>query len=147
MGDVDWEWRGRGTGRKGVVRNLRGRVGWVGGGGRLQMEMVPEWSKNVKGQKSHGRELSASSHLQAETSESCNHHQGPRELIRSSIIIIIIIIHLSSILVLYTTTTQFNMQCTRRLLAPPGFWKRSLQELSRLSSIGPSHRIRPQLHS
>ncbi|KAI4715708.1 hypothetical protein E4T48_08121 [Aureobasidium sp. EXF-10727] len=27
------------------------------------------------------------------------------------------------------------MQCTRRLLAPPGFWKRSLLELSRLSSI------------
>ncbi|KAG9530488.1 hypothetical protein KCU71_g17274, partial [Aureobasidium melanogenum] len=27
------------------------------------------------------------------------------------------------------------MQCTRRLLAPPGFWKRSLQEFSRLSGI------------
>jgi NADH dehydrogenase [ubiquinone] 1 alpha subcomplex assembly factor 1 len=35
------------------------------------------------------------------------------------------------------------MQCTRRLLAPPGFWKRSLQELSRLSSIGPP----PSSHS
>ncbi|THW65642.1 hypothetical protein D6D18_03323 [Aureobasidium pullulans] len=27
------------------------------------------------------------------------------------------------------------MQCTRRLLAPAGFWKRSLQEFSRLSNI------------
>lgn len=36
----------------------------------------------------------------------------------------------------HTTITHHNMQCTRRLLAPPGFWKRSLQEFSRLSSIG-----------
>lgn len=36
----------------------------------------------------------------------------------------------------HTTTTYSNMQCTRRLLAPPGFWKRSLQEFSRLSGIG-----------
>ena len=29
-----------------------------------------------------------------------------------------------------------NMQCTRRLLAPPGFWKRSLDEFKRVSTLG-----------
>lgn len=76
--------------------------------------------------------------IQGRVGESCiiRHHQGLSKLIRSSSSASSHLRPTYLCLFSHYHHTHLNMQCTRRLLAPPGFWKRSLQEFSRLSGIG-----------